>query len=549
MTVSELIGQDEALTNDRAGWDSWWQDLTEHFLPARSYRQGMSGQPQGTQYDRIYDTVGMESAEGLANMLTAQLSPAGTEFISYSPPPPFDQDEEIVDYYRSASKIVLNFIQHSNFYTERHEANLDKAALGTGCLFAQRGQRTLFNFKHIDLGTFNFREDSEGRPSELWRTLELTPAQASEFFPDKLGPKLTDALADPKKKHTLKFPFLHYVGPNPDANPDKLESKYKPILSRWVCKTDKIDLEIGGFDAFPYEVSRMLKWSASDQWGLAPGRKAMPALHQVNYLEHLSDLLTELQIRPRILTVADQVGQVDLRAGGRTVVKENGAQNMPREWLTTGRADIADARTEQKREAVRRMFHQPLWQFLAQIDRQMTAYEVSAREREQLNLFAPQLARHETDSQPIHARLFGIALAAGVLPPPPAKLLRETGPDIPDPIARTESRLAKLTRDNQVQDFQLFTELLGTTAQLNPEVLDQFDLAAGLREIAKTQNLPDPIHRTEKEVLEITTARAQAAAQQSAVDTAQQAAGAAKDASQADPNKLAELAQMAAPTA
>jgi hypothetical protein len=544
MTIADLLRQDERLTTERSGWDSWWQDLTDHFLPARTYRHP-KGQPQGSQFDRIYDTVGMESAEGLANMLTTKLSPAGEKWVSYAPPPELQDDEEIMAYYRRASEVVLDYVLHSNYYTERHEANLDKAALGTSALFVSRGRKSLFQFKHVDLGTFNFQEDDEGTPQEIWRTIDLTPAQAAAMFPNTLGPKLTAALADSNNKHTQKFSFLHYVGPNPDYRLDKVEAKYKRFISRWICKTDKVDLDLSGFDAFPYELSRMLKWSASDQWGLAPGRKAMPALHQLNWLEHLNDLAAELQVRPRMLTIADQVGQVDLRAGGRTVVSERAAgTNLPREWLTNSHYDIGKDRAEEKREAVRRMFHQPLWQFLSQIDRQMTAYEVSAREREQLNLFAPQLSRHETDSQPLHARLFGIALQAGVLPPPPKRLLDATGPDIPNPIARTESRLAKVTRDAATQDYSAFIEILTQTARLAPDVLDSFDLAAAAREMARSQNLPSSIHRTESEVIEIAQQRAAAQQAQEGLAGAEQAAGAAAKASQADPNKVAEMAQM-----
>ena len=245
MTPEALIAQDDSLTQERAGWDSWWDELTQHFIPSRTYRsKAASGQPEGSQFDRIYDTVGIESAEGLANMLTTQLSPAGQKWVSYSPPPPLSDDEEISDYYRNASAVVLNHVQHSNYYTERHESNLDKAGLGTSALFVRPGKRSLFQFKHIDLGTFNFEEDEEGSPSEIWRTFELTASQADSMFPI-LGTKVSQALSDPNKKHILKFPFLHYCGPNPAANPDKLEGKYKKVISRWICKTDKIELDAG----------------------------------------------------------------------------------------------------------------------------------------------------------------------------------------------------------------------------------------------------------------------------------------------------------------
>ena len=546
--VRDHIRLNAALTVDRAGWDSWWEALMAKFLPARAYRRGQYGTaeaPDGTAFDQITDTTGLEAAEGLGAMLTSQLTPAGQDWISYTPPPPFDQDEEIVDYYRNASRSILNHVLHSNFYTERNEANLELAALGSTALFVRPGKHSLFQFQHIDLGTFNFTEDEDGRPQEIYSTITLTPAQAAEKFP-KLGPKVTAELAKPDSKHTSFHKFLHYVGPNPDHNPDKLESKYKKFVSLWICLTDEIELDRGGFDSFPYQISRLAKWSSLDKWGLAPGRKAMPALHQLNWLEHLEDLAAELQVRPRTVTLADQVGQVNLRAGGRTIVSaEAAAAQLPKEWLTSSRYDIGKDRANDKREAVKRMFHQPLWQFLAQIDRTMTAYEVNAREREQLTLFAPQLSRHESDSQALHHRLFDIALQKGIIGAPPAKLTRQTGPDIPNPVARTESRLARLSRDQQTDSYEAFLETITRTAQLDPTVLDQFDLAAGLVELGKNQNLPRPLIREKRDVIQIREQRAQQEAAMQAAEAAPKVAQAAATASQIDPAALQNIAGQA----
>jgi len=548
MTIEDHIRTSEQLTGSRASWDSWWESLMDHFLPSRSYRGRAAGDaPAATTFDRIYDTTGMEACEGLANMLTSRLTPVGERWVSYSPPSPFDQDEEITAWYRECSNIILKELLSSNYYTERAEANLDKAGLGTSCLYVQRGKNRLFHHKHIDLGTFNFREDEEGMPSEFYYEPEMTAYEIKAKFPAPLPEKIAAACANNEEKHTKKFKILHYVGPNPDYNDQKLESKYKKFISRWISLEDKKDLDIKGFDAFPYEVSRMQKWTSVDQWGLAPGRKAMPDIHQANWLQHLSDLAAELIIRPRTLTLANQVGQINYRSGGSTVVTaEAAAAGLPKEWLHNGRPDFAEARLTTKQDSIKRMFLQPLWQPYSEITRDVTAYEVSARERQSLTQAVPILARHETDSQPIHARYFGIALQAGILPPVPRKLVEQTGPDIPDPIARSESRIAKMIRDSENQDFAEFAEQLAGVAQLSPDVLDEIDLAAGIREVAKSRNLPAGTIRDEQAVIELRSSREQQQEQAGAMEAMDMGAGAAQKASQVDPAALQELAGLTA---
>ncbi|QAA42182.1 hypothetical protein C1I94_11740 [Akkermansia muciniphila] len=75
---------------------------------------------------------------------------------------------------------------------------------------------------------------------------------------------------------------------------------------------------------FPYLVTRFLKWG-SGPYGLAPGRLVFPAIQQVQFLNRILDTLGEVAAFPRILELANQIGEVDLRAGGRTVITPEAA--------------------------------------------------------------------------------------------------------------------------------------------------------------------------------------------------------------------------------
>ena len=92
-----------------------------------------------------------------------------------------------------------------------------------------------------------------------------------------------------------------------------------PFESVYLSLDDQVIVEEGGYMEFPYLVTRFLKWG-SGPYGLAPGRLVFPAIQQVQFLNRILDTLGEVAAFPRILELANQIGEVDLRAGGRTVI-------------------------------------------------------------------------------------------------------------------------------------------------------------------------------------------------------------------------------------
>lgn len=59
------------------------------------------------------------------------------------------------------------------------------------------------------------------------------------------------------------------------------------------------------------------------------GRLVFPAIQQVQFLNRILDTLGEVAAFPRILELANQIGEVDLRAGGRTVITPEAASLHP----------------------------------------------------------------------------------------------------------------------------------------------------------------------------------------------------------------------------
>ena len=73
--------------------------------------------------------------------------------------------------------------------------------------------------------------------------------------------------------------------------------------------------------------------SGARSYGPAPGRLVFPAIQQVQFLNRILDTLGEVAAFPRILELANQIGEVDLRAGSQgRPLPEAASLHLPREW-------------------------------------------------------------------------------------------------------------------------------------------------------------------------------------------------------------------------
>ena len=123
-------------------------------------------------------------------------------------------------------------------------------------------------------------------------------------------------------------------------------------------------------------------------------------------------------------------------------------------------------------------------------------------------------------------RLFGICLRKGLFPTPPRQLLRESNGfyDLPDPMATSQTNLSRVMQRKAVEHKDQFFLRLQQYAQADPTVLDEIDLAAHTRELARTYGIRAPELRPEAEVIRIAQARLEAQQQAEQQAAAMQAA-------------------------
>lgn len=535
--------------SERAAMDSWWQSIKEVCVPRDAYiTRDRVGTPID-DHDRIHDTTIIESAEGLANMMTAQLTPAGEHWMMWRPPFEFEDDEEIVEWYAECSARALRLLNQSNFQIIQQDLNIERATVGTGMFMCYETGRkhAPFRFKYSHVGTYTFEEDLDGRADEIRRKFKATAHQLLKEFPNAVfGPKVANALSDPRKRHTDKFTVWHVCRPREDRAKGKVENTNMPYAEFYICEEDECLIEETGQHEFIAIVSRFQSGVDGSKWGVSPARKAMPAAAQVNFLQEQLDVLLDVQINPRVLAEAGMVGEIDMRPGQKTIVR-GGAFSNPqgavREWLTGGNYPLGKDRIADKQSQIRKLFYHGLWADLARVEKEMTAEEVRAIRDQSEMLFVGVNARFESDMKPLlSTRVFGICLRAGVFPPIPPRLLKDSqdGLSIPDPETTFQTNLSRVLQRKVVENSDLFLARLERIAAVSPDVLDEFDLAIHSREIARAFGFKGPFIRSEQDVANIVTKRLEA--QQAAMQQ-QQAMAMAETASKFNPgiqNKLAE---------
>lgn len=552
--AEELIRRNDSLKNKRSTWDTLWQSIADYVQPRKS--QITTKKTEGVEgyTDEIYDTTATEANDTLGAGQLAYLTPANDVWMKFEAPEAMKEKVGFAGkaWYAKCTEIIHKERARSNFYTEVHEFYLDRGGFGTALLYCEEGKDTTFNYCNKEVGSFSIQEDDRGLVDTIFCELTLTARQAKQKFGEELlGEKVKKCLSSEKPEDIdREFTFIWAVFPREDLkaeekqtamtrDPNRMDGPNKNIASIYVCVEDRKVVRNAGYDEMPTMVSRFLKWG-KQPYGYSPSIRALPTIKQVNFIEKMMDVLGEKAAFPPVLIPEGLDGEVDLRSSGVTIYDPNlaGGQAMPKEWATSGRYDIGKDRVEVKRKMIERAYHNDLFRMFADLDKTITAYEAMQRAAEKLVQFSPTFARMQTEVfNPLGKREFSIAFRAGILPPPPPEVYVETpaGYALALPDVVCVSRIALAIKALQNRAFLEFIQLIGPVLQIDPTIMDNFDLDKCARGIAENVALPPDWQRSEEDVAALRQQRAEAAARTQQIAEAQGAAKAAKDMSAAAP--------------
>jgi hypothetical protein len=228
------------------------------------------------------------------------------------------------------------------------------------------------------------------------------------------------------------------------------------------------------------------------------------------------------------------IGSVMLTPGGLTVITKEDAL---KQFVTQGKFTDSRIREEDLRQSIKEVFHADLVKFLPPVEksRQMTAYEVSQR-AELVRLLGPAFG-NLTDFwlDPMIENGFYMMYRAGAFPPPPDSIREMARSGKQTFKIEYEGPLAKAQRAGEIEALVKTMQVLSPLADMNPQIMDNFDFDEIAQVVALINGVPKKIMRGKEGptgIKSMRLAREKAALER---QTMEQAASAAEIAGKAGP--------------
>lgn len=321
-------------------------------------------------------------------------------------------------WYSMATEIMHAELHKSNFYTEKHATDLDRCLPATGLMLAEGDEETPLRFTHIPSGTFALAESTSHEVNTVVRKIKMTPAQmVEEFGEEAVGEAVLKDFNDESKKYstTSAYEVYHLVEPNPRGIKASklLVPSDMPWRSVYINVTGRKYLRVGGYYEFPYFATRFNRYGASP-YGRSPLAGVVDDIRDHISLKYFNFINAQKKTMPPVLITAEIEGEVDMRAGGKTIVSRADAElGLPREWASAG--DIRDSLQQlaDLEHKIDQATYVDVIQAVTQTTKQMTATEVNALETERLLTFSPSFMQYVTDFRPMINRIFCILVRQG----------------------------------------------------------------------------------------------------------------------------------------
>ncbi|QIF01936.1 portal protein [Roseimicrobium sp. ORNL1] len=543
--VEECVATYEARKSARAPWDAQWQMIADYFCPRKASITNSSHLPDGQKEAQIYDGSGYYALDVAVRGQTSDIIPHDQVWFSFDPPPGLAGDFRVQQWCQQATRLARLHLSASKFYPQSYEFVSDRTCFGTACLYSEESDadpNVPVVFRHHRIGSYTMAENADGVVDSLDFEKRFTARQLVEKFGrETVSAKVRECFDAGRGKQDTQFTVLHCIYPRAEAERiiGKMDGVNKPFASVWMEKDAKQPLRVAGYDEMPFSVSRWSTWEGNEEtapYGYSPAFMALPDMRQLNLLQKCLDVLAEKKANPPLLIPTGFKGDIDYRAGGITWFDPaTGDAARPQAWGMEGDYGLGVQRADQKRSQIEAFFQVNMWLAISRMERaNITAEEVRARVGEQARQFAATYTLLVTEWLTAQLmRFFRILLRRGILPSPPREMISSDGRGnlfIPEPQVLFSSRIALALKEADNTAVGSVLSLVGSIAQMAPDVMDNFNLDEMIRGSARNRGLPPEYNRDPDEVAAMRAARAQAQQQAQQADAVEQMSRAAANA-------------------
>jgi hypothetical protein len=495
----------------RLPYESQWQYIGELILPQwEDIQQDRDpGDPLGKKQ---FDGTATSAHDIFTNGMTGQTANPATPWFKFQINDPKLRDiSEVRAWRQEAEEQIFGALANSNFYRENFQTIKSAGGPGHGVLYVEENEaygRTQF-LSMIPWEVWIGR-DQYGDINKCARKFKMYHENIVERWglknlPDEISREILNA-NNPHEDMEL----LNIVRPRKRRDTYKIDRRNKPWASFWLKESGKNELvEESGFDTFPYETLIYEDYNRGP-YGWSPALQAVAAVRGINLMTETLLAAADLSVFPPLDAPAE------LEKEGREVIFSPRGINWyedPERKVSPMNLGInypvgKDQYAEFKQQ-IERFYNVQFFLLLSQSAADQpnrTAFEVSKLQEEKIILLSNVVSRLFRYYENIITRVYFMETKAGRMPEIPG-ILMERGAQL---NFRFVGPLAKiLERTFTVRPIIDALQLIGPFIQLDPSVLDNFDLDEGVREIAFRSDVPDSMMRSTDERDELRQQRAQ----------------------------------------
>ena len=413
-TILKQFEKEEAKA---ANFRNLYQEAADYIFPRENQITSMST-PGEKKTDHLIDTTAVMASIEMASGLSQNLVPPGQRFfVVRASLRDLNEIEAVKRYLGEITEITHEHLYGSNFMLQLNETLRSLCVFGTANLFSE--YTTFLNFRDYDIGQYIILENSKGRVDTMYMKFVYTARQAEQEWGDKVGEKILKALAD---KPNEPFEFLHVVMPREDRKPGLSDNLNMPFESSYINIKEKIFVDKGGFEEFPYAVPRWTK-SSNEIFGRGQGTFLLPDIKSLQAIKRDLIECADKHNRPPLEILQSFEGDVDMGPHGRNIVSDFPAiQAVDRRAL--GNFPITKDILEMQQDLIKKGFYNDVFVQLQQLkgDRR-TTLEIRERIAEGLQRLGPPIGRIQEELfNPCITRVILLLLRNGQLPPMPPEL-------------------------------------------------------------------------------------------------------------------------------
>lgn len=471
----------------RDNWDTLWQEIAERVAPQMAdFTTKQTPGAKRTEY--MYDATAALAAYKAVAATSAFVWPSNQRYQKLTTSDPALNKVQRVKVYLDEVTDVLfraRYSPRAAFESQMGSAGLQHFVFGTGLLFIDDDIRKhAISYRAMHLGQCYLSEGMEGRVDTVYRCWPWTLRQIEQRWPGKLPDKLRERL---RTHPDDEVDVAQAVFPRSDYDPGRVGYLAMPWASVYWLPSEKHLLQEGGFESWPFAVLRYAT-SPGEVYGRSPAWLALSNIKVLNAQKKTILQAAQKVVDPPLLAYDDGVmapfnqtpGAMNyggLSADGTQLVKP---------LITNADVRIGMDMMDKEREIIASAFLMDVFRVLVE-NPQMTATQTLELLNERAIHMAPVAGRIESEGLgPMTERELDILTRAGQLPEMPPELIEAQG----EYQIEYTSPMRKAMRASEAIAIARTMEQVAPMAQVDPTVLDVFDMHEAAREIAEIQGVP-----------------------------------------------------------